>query len=324
MDCTFGGTTLVVHVPATTRPGAPKRPEYVKAEVYFPGHLAREDTRYSEAVSHIVQKFITDIGIPNIARYERNAGPHWTLPPPTLIPSALPRQSLQPNASPPGSSVFTYHGERKPHVVVVSDDEDFNIATSQYQPINYSARETALKYELNSVRQTLQDVENALADSRRRENELLAEIGRLSGSPASNSRSMTPLAAHTTPRTPDRSNVTHRVKPSQAPLSPVKSLSVAATKPSHHGSFYPPTPQGRENYSQIPSFLPSPMKPDLGSDYGRFIQDNGLAEIFFTIDLIRNKVPMFLWRDELMKAGISDTILNELMSSMSSHSSDKA
>ncbi|PPQ94791.1 hypothetical protein CVT25_008393 [Psilocybe cyanescens] len=67
LDRAFGGTTLVIHVPGTTRPRSPKQLEYVKADIYFPGHLAREDIRYSEAVSDIVQRFIRDVSLPTIA-----------------------------------------------------------------------------------------------------------------------------------------------------------------------------------------------------------------------------------------------------------------
>ncbi|PPQ86282.1 hypothetical protein CVT25_005503 [Psilocybe cyanescens] len=84
---------MVIHVPGTTRPGAPKQAEYIKTDLYFPGHLAREDKRYAEAVSSIVQTFITEIGIPNIAHYKRCATLHWKLPQGNHIPPALPQQS---------------------------------------------------------------------------------------------------------------------------------------------------------------------------------------------------------------------------------------
>ncbi|PPQ88109.1 hypothetical protein CVT25_014701 [Psilocybe cyanescens] len=158
LDRAFGGTTLVIHIPGTARPGSPKQPEYVKADMYFPSHLAREDKQYLEAISHIVQTFIIDIGIPTISCYE---------------------------------------SQRTSNIIVIPDNNNNNddIDTSHFQhPFVYgSERESTLRDELNSACQTLQGVEQALADSCCRENKLLAKIDHLTNSSAPHSCSITPL-----------------------------------------------------------------------------------------------------------------------------------
>ncbi|PPQ92920.1 hypothetical protein CVT25_000627 [Psilocybe cyanescens] len=295
----------------------------------FPGHLAREDIRYSEAVSDIIQRFIRDVGLPTIAQYERCAAPHWKLPEGDHIPSAWAQQGVQPNASPPGSSVFTYHGHRNSQVVVIDSDDDDSVIPSQHQRINHLAKEAFLKDELQTVRQSLQKVEQALAASHCRENELLAKIDRLANTSAIHSQSTTHLVSHSTPCMPDHSRLTpgHRVKSRQAPSSPSVSISAAATTDPlrHNGRLLSSVPPcGRDNVSQMPDVHFSHTELDLHSPYGKFIANNGLEGKFFVIELIRTNIQMFLWRDQLLKAGIMQDILNELMSLMSSDFSDRS
>ncbi|PPQ92118.1 hypothetical protein CVT25_007974 [Psilocybe cyanescens] len=163
----------------------------------------REDKRYTEAVSSIVQMFITEIGIPNIVHYERCATLHWKLPQGNHIPPALPQQSSQPYATPPGSSVFTYYGQPKPHVVVIDDDDDDFVTMSQDQLITYIKNEHILKDDLKSACQRLQEVEQTLSGLQCHENALSAKVNRLANALAMHSRSATPLVLRTTPCTPD-------------------------------------------------------------------------------------------------------------------------
>ena len=125
MDKTFGGTTLVVHVEGAARPGSPNLPEYVKANVYFPDHMVREEPYTSTVVSNIVQLFIRDIGIPTIKRFDRCARLLWNKPPYSgPIPPPYPIKTTSPFASPPASSVFTYYGKQIQPTVVDSVDSD--------------------------------------------------------------------------------------------------------------------------------------------------------------------------------------------------------
>ena len=65
-DHTFHGATLILHVEGATCPNAPRCPKYVKADVYFPGYLIREDPHISPIISKLIQQYITDIGMPVI------------------------------------------------------------------------------------------------------------------------------------------------------------------------------------------------------------------------------------------------------------------
>jgi hypothetical protein len=124
-DRTFGGTTLIIHVEGATRPGSPNKPEYVKADVYFPGHMVREEPYTSIVVSDIVQWFIHDIGILTIECFNRCARLLWNMPPYSgPIPAPYPLQTTSPMTSPPGSSVFIYYGKQYQAAVVNSDSDN--------------------------------------------------------------------------------------------------------------------------------------------------------------------------------------------------------
>ena len=69
-DRTFSGATLIIHVEGTTRSNAPRQPEYIKSDIYFPGYLIEEDPWLSPIISKLVQKYIIDIGMPVIEWWE--------------------------------------------------------------------------------------------------------------------------------------------------------------------------------------------------------------------------------------------------------------
>lgn len=318
MDRAFGSTTLVIHIPGTTRPGSLKQEDYVKADLYFPGHLPREDESFLKAIAEIAQKFIKDVGLPAIARYEQCALLHWNLPRPSNTPTPY-AQRNGPVATPSGSSIFTYHG-RTPRVpIVIVDDDDEDVASTSYQH--------ELQDELTRTRQSLLEVQKSLADSRRRENELLAEIERLiCASTVPLIRPTTPFVARPTPRTPDRSKALgQHMKSPLAPFTPGVSVSVTPNK-SSRGVGNPASPSGREYSSgglSARSKTGSPAKAtDLSSHYNTFIKANRLEGKFFEIETVRSNVVMYLWRVELLKAGITEDIVDNLMSLMSSQPTD--
>ena len=78
-DRTFGGATLILHVEGATRPNAPRLPEYIKSNVYFPGYLIEANPHFSPVISELVQKFIVDIGMPVIDHWEQCARSMWSL-----------------------------------------------------------------------------------------------------------------------------------------------------------------------------------------------------------------------------------------------------
>ena len=179
MDWTFGGMTLIVHIEGTTRPRSPNEPEYIKADIYFPGHMIREVPYTSKVVSDIVQHFIHNIGIPTIERFNRCAKLLWNMPLYSgPIPAPYPIQTTSPNASPPGSSVFTYYG--RPNWAVVQDvDSDFN--------------SDALRTQFEQVHQSIKRAEDVWANSHQPEQPL----GSLFPPP------ITPANIRTMPRTPE-------------------------------------------------------------------------------------------------------------------------
>ncbi|PPQ86353.1 hypothetical protein CVT25_002050 [Psilocybe cyanescens] len=165
LDRTFGGTTLIVHVEGGTRPGSLKQPEYVKADVYFPNHMIRKVPHTSKAVFDIIQRFIRDIGDPTIVRFEKCVEKLWKLSKPTATPPPYPAQHAHPSASPPGSSIFTYYGQRQ-SVIVLSDSDDNDEDTTLSDQLSACLKkQSELNTELCQVQEILQQTEGALANS---------------------------------------------------------------------------------------------------------------------------------------------------------------
>jgi len=273
-DRTFGGTTLIIHVEGATRPGSPNEPQYVKADVYFPGHMVREVPYTSIVVSDIVQWFIRDIGIPTIERFNRCARLLWNMSPYSgPIPAPYPLQTTSPMASPPGSSVFTYYGKQYQAVVVNSDSDD--------EDQTHSAQSL---------------------------------IGSLSYS-----HPITPASPHTVtvPRTPERtlSYQSSKTLTANSLTSPTRSPSHRNLRsgPSHSLSFC----GAGSSQVQLPV---TPTKAGAENQYVDFIDANGLTEFHPAIDLVRRRVVMFYWKDELLNLGIDQDLVADLMSVMNSYS----
>jgi hypothetical protein len=167
LDRTFGGTTLVVHVEGATRPGSPTEPEYIKADVYFPDHMVREEPYTSRVVSDIVQQFIRNIGIPTIKRFNRCVKLLWNLPSYSgTIPEPYPLQPTSPIASPPGSSVFCFYGNLKQNQAIVIDSD------SDDDKPHFMTENTALRTQLMQVHQSIKRTEDMWANYNRHEQPL--------------------------------------------------------------------------------------------------------------------------------------------------------
>jgi hypothetical protein len=184
-DRTFGGATLILHVEGTTRPNAPRRPEFVKADVYFPGYLIQEDPRISPIISELVQKYIADIGMPVIERWERCARSIWSLTQGNGNPIPLPysSQPMQPNAIPRNSSTFVYHGRPlippSPRNVTVVDEYDLEeeeLTPSMLEIINMVDQRDTYKSQLETAQAALFATERALRESLAREEELRRQL----------------------------------------------------------------------------------------------------------------------------------------------------
>ncbi|KDR78505.1 hypothetical protein GALMADRAFT_208999 [Galerina marginata CBS 339.88] len=325
-DRAFGGTTLIIHVEGATRPNAPKLPEYIKADVYFPGHLHGEDTSYSASVSDIVQKFIVDIGIPTIQRFEHCARQIWSLTQTGPAPSPLPQHDTLPSAVPPGSSTFVYHGKPvepiasnhgKPVEPIDSNHgkpvEPTHSRDSNSLPVRKvtvidsdseddddepSGSNRQLQSELSATQNLLLQADELLLGSNRRERDLLAQLARTRAVQVA-------FATASGPRTP--------ISP-----SPRSGLSRASPSP----AIQPPPsiiPRGTSTPS-VSRFhaVDNPRTPNNASNgYGNFVQSNDLDELFPAIDLIRRTIRVYQWHAELLNIGVPVSLLEELMEHMS-------
>ena len=136
MDRAYGGVSLILHVEGANHPNSPLEPEFVKADVYFPGYLYYENTHFPPIILRFTQQFITEIGLPVIEWWERCAREKWPL---TQGQFKLPPRPYQQQkewlaATPKGSSTFLIYGhevlvdatdDAAPHrEIVLGEDED--------------------------------------------------------------------------------------------------------------------------------------------------------------------------------------------------------
>lgn len=232
--------------------------------------MIREVPNSSIVVSDIVQRFIRDIGIPTIERFNRCARILWNAPTytgPTPAPYYM--HSTSPIASPPGSSVFTYYGKQNRAAVIDSDSDDDNGP----QLIGFKTEITALPTQLDQVH-------------------------------SSQPRPIQPANARFIPRTPERTLTANSVVSPKRTPSRNKSGPSSSLSPGGAGSCQ----------------VQSPVRAFPENHYAGFIDANGLAEIYPAIDLVRRRVVMFNWKDELLNLGIAQDLVADLMSAMNSYS----
>ncbi|TFK59071.1 hypothetical protein BDN72DRAFT_906173 [Pluteus cervinus] len=78
-DRAFGGSTIVIHVEGTTRPGSPVVPEHLRAYTYLPP-IVKQLSETHQPVIDLVQSFIRHIGIPTAHHFKAAARKlHWSL-----------------------------------------------------------------------------------------------------------------------------------------------------------------------------------------------------------------------------------------------------
>ena len=249
--------------------------------------MVREEPNTSIVVSDIVQRFIRDIGIPTIERFNRCARLLWNSPPYSgPVPAPYIMQTTSPIASPPGSSVFTYYGKQNRAAVVDSDSDD----DDKLQSTGFEIENTAIRTQLEQVHQSLKWADVL---SHRRE-QPLAHISN----------------PHTIPRTPERT------------------LSSQSSKTLTQNSFISPTrtPRHKSGPSNSLSSARSPVTPtrvDPEDHYAAFIDANGLREYYPAIDLVRRRVVMYNWKEELLILGIAQDLVADLLSAMNSYSQNE-
>ena len=238
-----------------------------------------------------------------------------------------------PRAWPPNSSRFIYHGKKS---VIIDDNNNDILTPSQHQFISFAENEGYLKEELMLAKDQIGKIQTDLADSRRREQELLVQIELLT-----NARAATPNRHRTltfSQKSPQIRNISSHASPvAEAPMQPTeygiffeahdlddKHLTSAVAPPAtpsqnrHHTPLIQKSPV--LSHLRHKTFSPAPTA-SATTEYGTFIETHGLDDIFPAIDIVRCKVAMYLWRDELLNAGVPMDLLTQLMEVMYSNSS---
>jgi hypothetical protein len=350
-DRTFGGATLILHVEGTTRPNSPRLPEYVKSDVYFPGYLIEAEPRFSPIISELVQKFIINIGMPVIGRWEQCARSIWpmTQGAGAGTPSPYPSQPMQPEAKPKGSSTFVYHGRLR-------DDDEYQedeISQSMVDMVNMMEERDTYKTQLYALQSLLSATEKSLAESLAREGELRSELNnarsvQLTGTDARANRHASPsrISHHTSPMARISPHISRIASPTHSDrldsfTSPTQaarigntfrspSRAVSSTHSDRPDGFTSPTPArigntfgspshaspiGRRlfgNRSEGPSESSTPPEIDALAAYYDFLNNHDLTCLRSTLDIIR-RIPISSWALQLEKAGVPFDLIDPLM-----------
>ena len=162
------------------------------------------------------------------------------------------------------------------------------------------------------------DLEMGLKDSSRREQELLIQIEHLTAATPNRH----PNRSHTSPvaelptkygtfiegrNLDDRLQIRHPVPRPGTPRTPNRHRTPAFSQQSPQVHF----PLRHKTFSPAPTAT---------TEYGSFIEFHNLDDMFPAIDIIRRKVTMYLWHEELLNAGVPEDLLPQLMAVMSSNS----
>ncbi|KAJ7696763.1 hypothetical protein B0H17DRAFT_1130783 [Mycena rosella] len=130
-DCTFGGTTMILHVDGTTIPNTPALLQYLRCVMYLPPLFVADNPASHRLLAQIAQLFIEAVGIPTVQKC-----PSATLvPDPQLTTSAYYRFHGRPVGVldsllnlPPVSPALGMHCNC---VVKIPDDGVVNILNSE-------------------------------------------------------------------------------------------------------------------------------------------------------------------------------------------------
>ena len=332
---------LILHVEGATHPNAPRLPKYIKSDVYFPGYLIEEDPRFSSVISDLVQKFIVDIGIPVIQRWEQCARSIWSLtqgadgriPPPYAL------QPVQPEAIPRGSSTFVYNGRKSstdPPCSLIEDDEEYKedpITQSMVDIVNLIEQCDTYKARLDAMQSVLLTTEEALTESLAREEDLKAELNsalsingagsnvniirRQVGSPKGLASPPLPTSHRASPTSRNTAHISgigspthHNRLPHFSPTSPTPASRYA-------DAFVSPSrasPIGRRLFANLSSSsehtwesnisAPTPPEIDALAAYYDFLNTHNLTHLRSTLDVIRRSIPISSWALKMEKAGV--------------------
>ena len=352
-DRTFGGATLIIHVEGTTRPNAPRRPEYIKSDVYFPGYLIEEDPRLSPIISELVQKYIIDIGMPVIEWWERCGRSIWSMTQGEggQVPLPYPSQPIQPQATPRGSSTFVYNGRplsSDRRVVVVNEYEEEELTSTMVELLNVIEERDNFKSQVDNVQSALAITEKALRDSLACEEQLKSELDntramvstRVDGADSNTIVSRHHLKdpiRHTSPHlhvAPHTSPIPHPTTPSFHDRFDRLSH-ISPTPPSRRGNAYASpssanlvsrrlfpnavaSPSRCKGSSESDGSAPAPASRaiDALADYYNFLNSHKIIHLRSTLDVIRHASPISTWALQLEDAGVPLDLIDFVMTLM--------
>ncbi|PPQ82419.1 hypothetical protein CVT26_013269 [Gymnopilus dilepis] len=327
LDKAFGGSTLVIHVPGTTRPNSPREVEFVKSDVYFPAHMAREDQKCAAAVDSIIQRYISDVGLATVSRFERCTPKYWTKHNDKSAPLPYYDESSDKATILADSNVTHHVGRRAPRAPSVVNEGRTTITALQQQSSSTRRPEAQVNAELLDLRKRLEEAETALADSRRRELELLRDLSKLSG-PRHTIQS-TPQTPHTPERRKD-ANV-NMVSPRALDFrSPMSSSPLFEGRGGFRDPWAQVTATPSKRGSNLANVLPTTGAPGIPGpgpaseslELHSYLLNHGLRRYATTVDIIGRFVPEKDWRDRLLSAGIPTDVLEQLMELMTSNLND--
>ena len=355
-DHAFGGATLIIHVEGTTRPNAPRWPEYIKSDVYFPSYLIEEDPQLSPIISELVQKYIVNIGMPVIEWWERCARSIWpmTQGKGSQVPLPYPSQPIQPDATPRGSSTFVYNGcplSSDRCVVIIDEYNEKELNSTIVELLNVIEERDNFKSQVNNVQSALSMTENALCDSLAREEQLKSELdntramvsthvdGADSNTIVSRHRLKDPTR-HTSPRL----HVARHTSPIAHPTTPSSHnrfdcfSHISPMPPSRRGNAYAsPSPANLVSRRLFPNAVALPSRcegssestdgPAPGSascaidalaDYYNFLNTHKIIHLRSTLDVICHASPISSWALQLEDAasGVPLDLIDSTMTLM--------
>ena len=334
MDRAYGGVTLILHVEGANRPNSLLRPEFVKADVYFPGYLINEDMRFSSFISHITQQFITEIGLPVIERWERCARLKWTLTQGQGIsrPLPYPEQDERPTATPIGSSTFLIHGRKVVadatstadvgQAKIIDDDDEgyetFEPSLTELQVFDDLEKCAYMESEVQSIRSELEVAQSELMETKKALSDALARECALT---SRLDAAFVQLSARvqSSPQAPPSSPSPS--SPSRTPTATFTSspfgVAVPATPRKQIYSFNPASPANRQNYSPRSPRLETTshaLVADSSADYHNFLALHGISHLTLFVEYIRKNVPISSWSEHLHQLDISSDIISTLIS----------
>ena len=345
-DRAFGGATLIIHVEGTTHPNSPRQPEYIKSDVYFPSYLIEEDRRLSPIISELVQKYIVNIGMPVIERWEQCARSIWPMTQGQggHVPSPYPSQPIQPDATPRGSSTFVYNGRpfsSDPRVDVNDEYEEEELTDSMLEMLNVIEERDKYKSQVDTMQSTLSMTESALLNSLAREEHLKSELNntramlssRVDGAESNITISyhqVKDATRHTSPRVHvaghhDTSPIVHPTTPGFRDRSD-RFIHISPMPPSRrgnaHASSSPTNLMSRRLFSNAvasPSHSESDRSvfashtTDALANYYNFLNSHKIMHLKSTLDDICHANPISSWARQLEEAGIPLDLIDSTM-----------